>query len=146
MRSLTFIVPLSLVSLLASTSHAGYVPAASATDLEDWRDMAGLPGGIDPSGNLYSGYTGMAGWHTSERIETFAGLATASNGTTSNWWKWSASSSGGSVGFGTGFGPAPSSDDPDRSYIYAMPSGSSLTFSFDGATIPPPEGLSLIHI
>ena len=138
------LLPLVFTACAASAASAGYVPAASATDLEDWRDMAGLPGGIDPTGNLYSGYTGLAGWHTSERIETFAGLSGPSNGTASNWWKWSASSNGGTIGFGTGVGPAASAEDPTRAYIYAMPAGSSLTFNFDGATIAPPAGSSFV--
>lgn len=140
----TSLIPVLTVACVVPSAFAGYVPAASTTDLEIWRDMGGLPGGTDPSANVYSAFTGLDGWHTSERIETFAGLASFTNGTAANWWQWSASSSGGTVGFGTGIGSSSSPDDPDRAYIYASPVGSSLTFDFTGATLPPPAGSAFV--
>lgn len=142
MRSSAF--PIVLASCFASFAAAGFAPAVSFSDLDEWQSAAALPGGSDPSANLFSAFTGLAGWQTKERIETFADLTSPSNGTASNWWKWSASSPTGSIGFGTGIGPAPSTDDPDRAYIYAMPTGSSLVFAFDGATIPAPAGSDFV--
>jgi len=130
-----FAAPAIASAFLASAASAGFVPAVSFSDLDEWRSAAGLPGGSDPTANLFSS------WSTAERIETFANVTTTgmaspwvtvSNGTSANWWQWTASSGSpvGGVGIGTAAGAG---DNADGSYIYSTPTVNALVFNFEGA-------------
>jgi len=116
------------LSLVASMTSAASSAVVSFSDLDDWRSAAGLPGGTDPSGNLFSA------WSTDEHIENFSSLAvqtTVAGGSISNgtgiWWNWTATnaSAAGSVGIG---------NFPTGHTLFASPTGTSLRFSFSAGT------------
>lgn len=128
-------IPLVLAAFTSSLAAAGFEPAVAFTDLDEWRSAAGLPGGSDPTANLFSS------WTTSERIENFTNVsttgvgvpyATVSNGTSSNWWQWTATSGSPVGGVSIGSGPG-TGDNADGQYIYSTPTGNALVFSFTGA-------------
>ena len=128
-------IPLVVAAFTTSIAAAGFVPAVSFSDLDEWRSAAGLPGGSDPSANLFSS------WSTSERIENFSSVTTSgvgvpyvsvSNGTSANWWQWTATSGSPVGGVSIGSGPG-TGDNADGQYIYSTPTGNALVFSFTGA-------------
>lgn len=118
-------------SSLATASFAGIVEGPYATtDLQDWLSAGGLPGADDPDGNLFD-----PSLSTSLVIDEFNSVQTGtvisagtfssvSNGTSANWWSWTA----------TGGSGVTVSTAVDGHSIYSNPQNAALSFDFTGST------------
>jgi hypothetical protein len=109
-------------SSLATASFAGIVGPYATSDYQDWLDAGGLGG--DASTSLFG-----PSLTTSEVIEEFDSLAigsfaSVSNGTSANWWSWTA----------TGGSGVTVSTAVDGHSIYSNPQNAALSFDFTGST------------
>lgn len=127
---------LSLLSTLAASSltaasFAGVVGPYATSDFQDWLSAGGLPGAEDPSGSLFD-----PSLTTSLVVDEFNSVQTGtvisagtfssvSNGTSANWWSWTATGGAGGVSVST-------SGDGDS--IYSNPANSALSFEFNGSS------------
>jgi hypothetical protein len=127
---------LSLLSTLAAASltaasFAGVVGPYATSDFQDWLSAGGLPGAEDPSGSLFD-----PSLTTSLVVDEFNSVQTGtvisagtfssvSNGTSANWWSWTATGGAGGVSVST-------SGDGDS--IYSNPANSALSFEFNGSS------------
>jgi hypothetical protein len=127
---------LSLLSTLAAASltaasFAGVVGPYATSDFQDWLSAGGLPGAEDPSGRLFD-----PSLTTSLVVDEFNSVQTGtvisagtfssvSNGTSANWWSWTATGGAGGVSVST-------SGDGDS--IYSNPANSALSFEFNGSS------------
>jgi hypothetical protein len=118
-------------SSLTAASFAGVVGPYATSDLQDWLSAGGLPGGGDEGGNLFDPLL-----TTSLVIDEFNSVQTGtvisagtfssvSNGTSANWWSWTATGGAGGVSVST-------SGDGDS--IYSNPANSALSFEFNGSS------------
>ena len=119
-------------SSLAAASFAGIVDGPYATsDFQDWLSAGGLPGADDPSGSLFD--PSLA---TSLVVDEFNSIQTGteisagtfssvSNGTSANWWSWTATGGAGGISVSTA---------GDGDSIYSNPANSALTFEFNGSS------------
>jgi len=130
---------LSLLSTLAASSltaasFAGVVGPYATSDFQDWLSAGGLPGAEDPSGSLFdpSLTTSLVVDEFNPSSMTFGPQVSegtaytfVSNGTSANWWSWTATGGAGGVSVST-------SGDGDS--IYSNPQNSALSFEFNGST------------
>ena len=124
MRS-TLCAALVLGGIVNSAFGGVDADATGFSDYGDWLSAGNLPGGTAEDGSLFA-----PSLSTLLHTENFDGLATGSfgsvsNGTSANWWAWSAASNTGGMTVG---------DNAAGRFIASNYSGSGMTFSFTGAS------------